>query len=219
MLSREGVLDPLTQFGAGALEKNQTYLVYGESGVGKTLFCLLAALSFAKQKRNVLYASTENISVVNKLSALVNSHFIDHSVLDEILLFQIRTQKDEAKIPEVISRSGVLLVVYDSATHIYSTYISENTKLIILRNKLFTNFLACMHSIRKKRDLSIVYTSKVLGAKNKAVAHNALAYFSDWHIWFSKKSIAHEYSSYFEANRTQRRYSYTIDNLGFAAGE
>jgi RecA/RadA recombinase len=221
MSNRVGVLDPLTQFGMGSLERDRTYLVYGESGTGKTLLCLLAALSFAKQEKDVLFASTDNISVVNRLSTIANSHLIDRSVLDKILIFQVKTQRDEEKITEIAEKTAISLVIYDSATHIYSLYISENSKLVIHRNKLFTNFLAYMHSIRKKRHLSLIYTSNVSGTKDKALAHNALTYFTDWRIRLLKRDMMQQKknASYLESDGTQHRYSYTIDNLGFATGE
>lgn len=209
-------MDPLAQLNLGGLEKGRTYLVVGERGTGKTLFCMLATLKFALRNSKVVYVLTQADLSFMVAERLLASHRLPRRVLNNIIFVKLLDRSSEANLPALLEAIKPAAFVFDEVNWGYESYVADNFDLAVYRNRLLSHLLAEIHSVCRKIGCTKIYTADILSG-GKVLGYNVLKYFSD--IVVELKRSKHSYRvNLLSGGFKLKSYSYTIDSRGFQIG-
>ena len=116
----------------GGYLNGEVNMIYGPATSGKTTFCLMTALHFAKNNK-VLYIDTKNSFSVERVKQISD----DESLLDNILVKKVNNFDEQEKLieelPEII-KNGVKLVILDVLDMHYRFVLrDEDSKLVNAR--------------------------------------------------------------------------------------
>lgn len=206
------VLDPLDQLGLGGLATGKIYLVYGKSGVGKSLFLLLSSLSFANKGMQVLYLMPESVDIRLFPSRIGNEYGLRDEVYRRLKFVVPEGVHPEEKIITTVEETKPSLLVYHRVNVLYSVYAGGLSVFSSHYGQLFAQFLVRIRNFSTRVGVAtILSVESNSGRKPAGFAH--LKYFSDYLVEFGT-SVNHRWVAFTDANRTQRRF-YTIDNFEF----
>jgi hypothetical protein len=213
-------LDPLLQLGIRKIVRGNTYVVWGSSGSGKTLFSILAALSRTALGERVLFA-TRLAEGAGRLKTLSKAHGLTEEMLERIITLDIDSKNTEAALIEITRQGLSSTVIVDTITASYLTYVSENPELLFQRNRLLASFLAELHYYRRNENLLLIFTADSgQEPRDQPIAGHVLNYFADMTIHLRKKDMTNSGEAYIRemGGADTTRYSYTMDYLGFNSG-
>ncbi|MBW3023269.1 AAA family ATPase, partial [Candidatus Woesearchaeota archaeon] len=108
----------------GGYEKDVITTIYGPAGSGKTLLCLLAAISIAKTKK-VIYVDSEGGFSVMRLKQLTKEH---KKVLDNMLFLKPTNFKEQKKNFEKLKNlvnDDIGLIIVDSISMLYRLELKQ----------------------------------------------------------------------------------------------
>jgi hypothetical protein len=215
-----GTLDPMSQLNFGRLEKNTTYLIVGPRGTGKTLFCMLAAISFALKDRRSLYLITQSDLSFKLAENLIGNHRLPIKILDNVIFVRPTNRNIEPGIPRLIEATRPSIFIFDEIIWGYGSYVMENIELAVYRSRLLSNMLAEIHSLRESVGFTTIYTADTQQG-GRVLASKVLGYFSDIVVEFIKqRGYQGSYRAVLRSDKLRpKSYSYTIDKLGFHIGE
>ncbi len=215
-----GTLDPMSQLNFGRLEKNTTYLIVGPRGTGKTLFCMLAAISFALKDWRSLYLITQSDLSFKLAENLIENHRLPIKILDNVIFVRPTNRNVEPRIPKLIEATRPSIFIFDEVIWGYGSYVMENIELAVYRSRLLSNMLAEIHSLRESVGFTTIYTADTQQG-GRVLASKVLDYFSDITVEFIKqRSYQGSYRAVLRSNELRpKSYSYTIDKVGFHIGE
>ena len=215
-----GTLDPMSQLNFGRLEKNTTYLIVGPRGTGKTLFCMLAAISFALKEWRSLYLITQSDLSFKLAENLIENHRLPIKILDSVIFVRPTNRNVEPRVPKLIEATRPSIFIFDEVIWGYGNYVMENIELAVYRSRLLSNMLAEIHSLRENVGFTTIYTADTQQG-GRVLASKVLDYFSDIVVEFIKqRGYQGSYRAVLRSNKLRpKSYSYTIDKLGFHIGE
>lgn len=211
------VLDPLSQLNFGSLEKGHTYLVVGERGSGKTLFCMLAALLFALKSSRVVYVLTQGELCFRLAERLIANHGLPNRILENILFMEPHHRSSEAYLPALLEETRPSAFIFDEINWGYTSYVAGNLELAVYRNRLLSNLLAEIHGVCRSFECTTIYTADILSGGG-VLAHNALTYFCDITVELRRLKRGYR-ASLISGGSRLKSYPYTIGRLGFQIGE
>ncbi|MAG50627.1 hypothetical protein CL621_03225, partial [archaeon] len=94
--------------------KDIAIMIYGEAATGKTTFCLIAAIKYAKQGK-VIFLDTENSFSIERIKQLYPDY---KKIINNIFLFKINNfneQKNQFnRLKEIIKSSKAKLIIIDT---------------------------------------------------------------------------------------------------------
>ena len=154
--SGSGVIDKLLE---GGYEKDIVTTIYGPAGSGKTLVCILAAISVAKGKK-VVYVDSEggfSVSRMNQLSTeykklLGNIIFLKPTNFDE-------QKKNFEKLRHIVS-SDVGLIIIDSISMLYRLELKQEDSIHDVNRELAQQ-VAFLTEIARKKEIPVLITNQV----------------------------------------------------------
>jgi len=154
--SGSAVFDRLLE---GGYEKDVATTIYGPAGSGKTLACLLAAISVAKNKK-VIYVDSEGGFSVARLKQLSR----DYKKVLANLVFLKPTNFDEQKrnfekLKNLID-DGVGLVVMDSISMLYRLELKQEDSIHGINRELAQQ-VALLTEIARKKQIPVLITNQV----------------------------------------------------------
>jgi len=154
--SGSAVFDRLLE---GGYEKDVVTTIYGPAGSGKTLACLLAAISVAKNKK-VIYVDSEGGFSVARLKQLSR----DYKKVLANLVFLKPTNFDEQKrnfekLKNLID-DGVGLVVMDSISMLYRLELKQEDSIHGINRELAQQ-VALLTEIARKKQIPVLITNQV----------------------------------------------------------
>ncbi|MEM3794399.1 MAG: hypothetical protein QW429_00845 [Thermoprotei archaeon] len=216
----DNTLDPMAQLNFGRLETKTTYLVVGSRGAGKTLFCMLAAISYALRDMTVLYTMTQGDLSFNLANNLVENYKLPKRVLKNITFMRPNNRNAESKIPQLLEELKPSIFILDEAIWSYGNYVVENFELAVYRSRLLSGMLAEIHSLRERIGFTIIYTADIQQG-GRILADGVLNYFSDTVVELSRhRGNRNQFDAALLRDGLKlKSYSYTIDKLGFRVGE
>jgi len=143
----------------GGYEKDVITTIYGPAGSGKTLACLLGAISVAK-KTKVIYVDTEGGFSVARLKQLTRDY---KNVMDNIFFLKPTTfaeqKKNFEKLKSMIS-DKIGLIVVDSISMLYRLELKQKETIHDINRELAQQ-VAYLTEIARKKNIPVVITNQV----------------------------------------------------------
>jgi len=154
--SGSGIFDKLLE---GGYEKDIVTTIYGPAGSGKTLACILAAISAAKDKK-VIYVDSEGGFSVLRLKQLTKEY---KNVLSN-LIFLKPTNFDEQKrnfekLKNLVSNE-VGLIIIDSISMLYRLELKQEDGIHDINRELAQQ-VAFLTEIARKKEIPVLITNQV----------------------------------------------------------
>jgi len=173
----------------GGFEKDIVTVIYGDSGTGKTNFCLLAAVNQAKKGNKVIYIDTEGGFSLERVKQLSESEY--KRVLENILLLKpanFNEQKEAFKTLLKNLKNQISLIIVDGMTILYrvelATAKEERTESLSKINSELVKQIKTLAEISRKREIPVIITNQVYrwDEQSKMVGGDILRYWSKCHI-------------------------------------
>jgi len=173
----------------GGYECDVITVIYGPSGSGKTNFCLLAAVSQAKQGNKVLYIDTEGGFSVDRIKQLASEQ--SDVVLQNIfVLSPTNFQEQKHAFEQILTylKRGINLIVVDGMTILYrldfASARNQNQEAMRNINSELVQQLRTLAEIARKQHTPILVTNQTYSWDNESrmVGGDILRYWGKCHI-------------------------------------
>jgi DNA repair protein RadB len=151
----------------GGFESGTVTQLYGEAASGKTNICLQVAIKCAREGKAIIFIDSEGFSPERFLQIARSSTSEDvESIARRIIIYEPRSFEQqtscinelETVIKEEAGKSGVALVILDSATLFYRLELDEERSVHL---KGLANQIANLLELARKYDLAVVITNQV----------------------------------------------------------
>ncbi len=159
---------PLDTLLNGGYEREVITTLFGESGSGKSNFCILATLKMARQTKKIVYVDTEGSFSVERAKQIEpqfeqiakNIFFMNPTSFEE--------QKEVfEKLKQVTDVHKIGLVVVDSVGMLYRLKLGSDSEAS-QTNREFANQLCILSEIARKKKIPVLVTNQVYADfKNK----------------------------------------------------
>ncbi|MGC9444082.1 MAG: DNA repair and recombination protein RadB [Candidatus Methanospirareceae archaeon] len=154
----------------GGFESGTVTQLYGEAGSGKTNICLQMAVECAREGQSVIIIDSEGLSPERFLqiaNALKNADETVEALAERIMLYQPHTFEQQTvcikEIGKVIKekaiKSGIKLIVLDSATLFYRLELDEDRSIQLRR--VLANQIMHLLELARQYDLVVIITNQV----------------------------------------------------------
>ena len=173
----------------GGYETDIVSVIYGDSGTGKTNFCLLAAVSQAKKGNKVIYMDTEGVLSAERIKQLSPDNYKE--VLGNIFLLKptnFKEQKESFKILLEKLKDHVSLIIVDGMTILYRLDFAEareeNNGGMQRINSDLVHQIKTLAEIARKRSIPVLVTNQVYNweEEKKMVGGDIIKYWGKCHI-------------------------------------
>lgn len=148
----------------GGYEKDVITTLYGPAGSGKTVLCMLCAITVARSERKVVYIDTEGGFSVERLKQITGKTNTDHQkIMHNIVFLNPTTFQEQKKCFEKLTELAnekIGLIVVDSAAMLYRLELgkAENARII---NRELGNQLGFLTQIARKKNIPILVANQV----------------------------------------------------------
>ena len=149
------VLDELLN---GGLEKSIITNVYGESGTGKTTFCVQVASTVAENGGKVAYVDTEGGFSPERMEQIASEKALENIVIKNPVDFSEQEKTIEG-LDSIIESEDIELVVVDSAVSLYRLKVNGDNASEI-NNELSQQF-SDLSNIARKYNIPVIVTNQV----------------------------------------------------------
>jgi len=177
----------------GGYERDIISVIYGDSGTGKTNFCLLAAVSQAKKGNKVIYIDTEGGFSTERIKQIVPEEY--EKVLENILILKPTNFNEQKKAFEELLKylkDEISLIVVDGMTILYRLEFAaarekdsgkENGEIQKINSELVKQ-MRTLAEIARKRNIPVIVTNQVYRWEDekKMVGGDILKYWGKCHI-------------------------------------
>ena len=155
------IMDDMLQ---GGYEKDVITTVYGPAASGKTVLCLLCAITTARTEKKVVYVDTEGGFSIERLMQICNHINNDYrKVLDSIIFLRptsfAEQKKSFEKLREVIS-DKVGLIVVDSIAMLYRLELGKSEEAQEVNREL-SKQISYLTEIARKKNIPVLITNQV----------------------------------------------------------
>jgi DNA repair protein RadB len=173
----------------GGYENDIVTVIYGDSGTGKTTFCLLAAVSQAKKGNKVIYIDTEGGFSAERIKQLSGEDY--NKVLENILLLKPTNFNEQKKAFDDLLKylkDEVSLIIVDGMTILYRLdFAAAREKEAGEMQKINAELVRQMRTlaeIARKREIPVLITNQVYKweEERKMVGGDILRYWGKCHI-------------------------------------
>lgn len=150
---------------AGGVEEKIITEIHGESGTGKTNFCLQAARECALTGKKVAFIDSEGVSL-ERLQQMCNGSN-QETIFKNILFFSPTSLEEQEKmICNALKIKDVQLIIVDTLNVFYRLHV-DNDKESIMRS--FSRQIAMLQKAARERNLFIIVTEQVFTDKNGCI--------------------------------------------------
>jgi DNA repair protein RadB len=167
----------------GGYDSDAITVLYGDSGSGKTNFCLLAAVSQAKKGNKVIYMDTEGGFSSERVKQLAGEE--TQKALGNILLLKPTNFKEQKEAFEELLKhikDQVSLIVVDGMTILYRLDFADargkdKTEMDKTNSELVRQ-MRTLAEIARKQEIPIIVTNQVykMDGEDKMVGGDILKY-------------------------------------------
>ena len=156
---------PLDNLLGGGIESKSITQIYGESGSGKTNFCLQASRNCAENGKMIAYIDSEGVSS-ERLNQIC-TNFDCKKIFSKILFFNPLSLKDQEKIIKDITKIKDLgLIVIDTYNlFLRLTFEDDEKSAIRSLNRQITD----LQLIAMKKDVFVIISGQVYSIENDDV--------------------------------------------------
>ncbi len=143
---------------SGGIETGCVTQIYGESGTGKTSFCLMLAYNTAKRFK-VAYIDTEGLS-----GERIGQIFEEKEVLKNVFIYEVfefsHQNTSIREVKKLVRENEIKLVVVDSLTALYRSELEDEKRQIKVKRDLISQ-LTFLLGLARKHDLAVVFTNQM----------------------------------------------------------
>lgn len=141
-------------------EKDIITSVYGPSGAGKTLLCILCSIGISKSGKKIIYVDTEGGFSIERLKQLTPEF---EKILQNMVFFRptsFKEQKDAfEKLKGVIdNRTG--LIVLDTVSMLYRLELGKSEEVYDINRELGQQ-ISYLNEIARKKNIPVLITNQV----------------------------------------------------------
>lgn len=149
------VLDELLN---GGLEKSIITNVYGESGTGKTTFCVQVAATVAENGGKVAYIDTEGGFSPERMQQIAGEEALENVVIRNPVDFNEQEEAIEG-LDEIMESEEIELVVVDSAVSLYRLKVNGDNASDV--NQRLSQQLSELSKVARKHNIPVIITNQV----------------------------------------------------------
>jgi len=143
---------------SGGVETGTITQIYGESGTGKTSFCLMLSYNTAKEYK-VAFIDTEGLS-----GERIGQIFEKKELLSNVFIYEVFEFRHQSTAIREVSRllreENVKLVVIDSLTALYRSELEDESRQLKIKREL-TSQLTYLLGLARKHDIAVVFTNQM----------------------------------------------------------
>jgi len=158
----------------GGFESGTVTQLYGEAGSGKTNICLQAAIECVRKGKAVIFIDSEGFSperflqIASASSSTSGSEDVEvESIARRIIIYEPQSFEQqtscineiETVIKEKEGKSGVALVILDSATLFYRLELDDERSVYLRR--VLANQIMQLLELARRYDLAVIITNQV----------------------------------------------------------
>ncbi|MFB6208791.1 MAG: DNA repair and recombination protein RadB [Candidatus Nanohaloarchaea archaeon] len=150
--------EPIDSFLKGGLEKGIITNVFGESGSGKTNFCVQVAAHLASEGEKVIYLDTEKGFSAERFSQIASEEALENMVVNEPLDFG---QQQEAinSLESIAEEEDASAVIVDSMVSLYR--LQAQGDQVQEMNQKLSQQLSEISKVARKNDIPALVTNQV----------------------------------------------------------
>lgn len=142
----------------GGIESGIITKIYGESGAGKTNFCLQISRECVKSGGLVVYIDTECVSI-ERLRQICTNNYDYKKILDNIFFFSPKSLEEQEKmILDGIRLKGVRLIIVDTINLFYRFNLEDNIESAM---RSFGRQFANLQIAAREKNIYVVVTEQV----------------------------------------------------------
>lgn len=148
----------------GGYEKDVITTIYGPAGSGKTVLCLLCAISIARTGKKVVYVDSEGGFSLERLRQIASSISLDYKkVLDNIVFLKptsfAEQKKAFEKLKEIINEK-IGLIVVDTIAMLYRLELGKSEDVQEVNRELGRQ-ISYLTEIARKKSIPVLVTNQV----------------------------------------------------------
>ncbi|MFT4893204.1 MAG: DNA repair protein RadB [Candidatus Nanohaloarchaea archaeon] len=149
---------PIDSFLKGGLEAGIITNVFGESGSGKTNFCVQTAAHIAEEEKKVVYIDTEKGFSPERFKQVASEEALENIVLNEPVDFE---QQEEAinSLEEIAEEHDPGVVIVDSMVSLYRLKAKGDQVQEV--NQRLSQQLSQLSKIAREHDIPVLITNQV----------------------------------------------------------
>lgn len=183
----------------GGYDSDIITVIYGDSGTGKTNFCLTSAYSQTKKGKKVLIIDTEGGYSTERMRQLSKDKEEYEKLIQNIILLKptnFKEQKDafEELLKHIKKDNNIGLIIVDGATMLYRIDFAEakkkGEKEITELNAELAKQMRTLSEIARKINIPIIITNQVYRFEDekRMVGGDILRYWGKCHIELENQS-------------------------------
>ena len=148
----------------GGYEKDVITTIYGPAGAGKTVICILAAMTAVKNGKKVIYVDSEGGFSVERLKQVASSTNDDYKEILNGMIFLRPTSFDEQKksfekLKEIVNdKIGIIIV--DSIAMLYRLELGKSEDFQEVNRELGRQ-IGYLTEIARKKNIPVLITNQI----------------------------------------------------------
>ena len=160
----------LNEMIGGGYEKDAITTIYGPAGSGKTVLCLLAAMTMSRGGKKVIYVDTEGGFSVERLRQISESIKQDYKkILDNIIFLKPTSFEEQKKSFEKLKdlvNDRIGLIVVDTIAMLYRLELGKSEEIHDVNRELGKQ-IAYLTEIARKNSIPVLITNQVYSDFNE----------------------------------------------------
>lgn len=144
----------------GGYETDIITTIYGPAGSGKTILCLLCAISIARKDKKIIYIDTEGNFSVERLRQIALDY---KKILDKIIFLRPTTFEGQKKVFEKLKDmvdDKIGLIIIDTIAMLYRLELGKNEDIYEVNRELGKQ-IAYLSEISRKKNIPVLITNQV----------------------------------------------------------
>jgi len=150
--------DLIDDFLQGGIEKGIIANVYGESGTGKTAFCIQVAAEVAQNGGKVAYIDTEGGFSPERMKQMADEDALENLVIKNPVDFKGQEETID-ELEALVEKEGIDLVIVDSAVSLYRLKVNGDNASEI--NQRLSQQLSELSKIARTQNIPVMITNQV----------------------------------------------------------
>lgn len=178
---------PIDRILGGGIEYGIITMVYGESGTGKTNFCLQASRECAKKGIKVVYIDSEGVSF-ERLSQISSDKY--EKIVEKMLFFRPNSFESQEKLIEDIKKVKDPGLIIIDTINLYYRMELEDEKEKVLRS--FLRQMGNLQMIAREKNIPVIVVGQVYTDKTGEIRpfiHRETDHLIKTTIRFDKKDV------------------------------
>ena len=150
--------DLIDDFLQGGIEKGIITNVYGESGTGKTAFCIQVAAEVAQSGGKVAYIDTEGGFSPERMKQMADEDALENLVIKNPVNFKGQEETID-ELEALVEQENIDFVVVDSAVSLYRLKVNGDNASEI--NQRLSQQLSELSKIARTQNIPVMITNQV----------------------------------------------------------